>query len=1273
MAMALFPPAPERSTDGERVIWGSVRRLEARLHSLEGQGVRTERRAAELAGLAQALTEEQRALLLRLDRFEEQLRAGGPPARPAEDPDVLRRVARLEREQRTAALNMRLIVSVVEEAQRRQTQELRRVEGELRSGALEPAPPDDGRGVLEAGAASPLSGASAGVLGAYVLAHRREFGGFSGGTVERPAELFEAASATASSGSPLRLRLEALAEGSFGDAAGRSSGSQAAAAEAPPACKPSSVGLDPKTALFGRSACAAGSPADSDLPEPHAAGEVAAVGAEAQTLAELGAEERLLETSGGRMELAGRLRALEAHVAEVLKAPACIEPWAPVQGPAAPLTAAGGLAGSEHGPEEVLAPPRLGATAPRSGRGLQAPSEAHHFDLQGRLHLVAEKMADVGALACPGAGGDSRPKAQPELEVPSDEEVSGLGRKPCEKAGALAELRNMVLAQLQEQADSLAALRAGVMAEEGGGSMVAGGGLARELADLRAHLCSELDAVKASVVELRRMQNWRAPGDRAPGVKELLEGRLLCQLHRGGNDVGDSPRGRRWKEGPVELPFTSDEELPKQNAFPDVRAPIAQTLPTSEFVMNLEDISARLPGSKQVPGHSQGDIPPGFASQLSNMKVALSNESIQQRIFALEGAFQQLALCVKRLGSREAREEWRVTREEKSNTRGDAHDSGSACDERSYSPCHADAQEVQLPEQVRPRTPALAEAAETALAHVGMEPIVACGAGALGTTPHDSSPAPPGNPGSDRPGGAAVAQQHPGRGEKDGSSGGGAKRDLRETERPMSTQRLDGAAPVSCGGSGAHPEARSAHGARSEELRLAAPPQAPLARDVGSGERSSGGGDMGRIVEVQACLEASIAAMRLHCDERLEALESQAVARTDKLDASTMGLREDISALTRQFADWEQKQMLKETAASEERAASEESFASKVHLAELQEHFRQFLQKDQLDTAVSKIAQLEERIGQLHTRMQSAPGELHVEIGGREKAPASHDSACESSSSPQLDSDPPGMCLATCNRDEVADLGGRPDLQEVREVVAALQAHLEALSEDVSDLRGVALGRQAQGGCAIASPGGDDRYCDDVEEHRGTSGGCGVCLDLCGEVGQLRDVCGELQDTMEERVTLSLWRMEKQQEEMGARVERLVCDATERVGRLEEGGVRLKVALAKMDGQEQKVQQCRERLDRVPTLSQLRSLWRQDMQRRLQEADVEGLAQLMRRQASALEDQGECLRAMCGGDSRYQSAPRASLWCGAEWSGPGLGCTTPPGGPVPSSPSLSLS
>jgi len=125
--------------ESERTLRAAVSRIEPRVRSLEGQGMRTDRRAAELAGLAQALTEEQRSLLLRLDRLEEQCRTGGGydrgqlSSRGLMSDELLRRLGNLEREQQAVALNMRLIVDVAEESQQRQTQRLQQLDESLES------------------------------------------------------------------------------------------------------------------------------------------------------------------------------------------------------------------------------------------------------------------------------------------------------------------------------------------------------------------------------------------------------------------------------------------------------------------------------------------------------------------------------------------------------------------------------------------------------------------------------------------------------------------------------------------------------------------------------------------------------------------------------------------------------------------------------------------------------------------------------------------------------------------------------------------------------------------------------------------------------------------------------------------------------------------------------------------------------------------------------------------------------------------------------------
>lgn len=138
----------EEQQDSERVLRASVTRLDSRLRALESQSVRADRRAAELAGLAQALTEEQRELLGRLDHLEEQFRGGGPGrssgaarrgeiAAGAGSEEWLRRLGRLEHEQRQVAMNLRMMAGLTEEAQQRHSQRMRNleelIEGRLRS------------------------------------------------------------------------------------------------------------------------------------------------------------------------------------------------------------------------------------------------------------------------------------------------------------------------------------------------------------------------------------------------------------------------------------------------------------------------------------------------------------------------------------------------------------------------------------------------------------------------------------------------------------------------------------------------------------------------------------------------------------------------------------------------------------------------------------------------------------------------------------------------------------------------------------------------------------------------------------------------------------------------------------------------------------------------------------------------------------------------------------------------------------------------------------
>eukprot|EP00929_Paragymnodinium_shiwhaense_P083572 TRINITY_DN44594_c0_g2_i1.p1 TRINITY_DN44594_c0_g2~~TRINITY_DN44594_c0_g2_i1.p1 ORF type:complete len:990 (-),score=328.81 TRINITY_DN44594_c0_g2_i1:135-3104(-) len=143
--------------DGDRVLRASLTRIEARVRSLEGQAVRSDRRVAETQGLVQALTEEQRMLLMRTDRVEEHLRSGAVESRDgnsAAPEELHRRLSRLEHEQRAMAMNLRLIISVTEEAQHRQQQRMRSFEERI---SVQPAssssaqPPKQRGGASETG------------------------------------------------------------------------------------------------------------------------------------------------------------------------------------------------------------------------------------------------------------------------------------------------------------------------------------------------------------------------------------------------------------------------------------------------------------------------------------------------------------------------------------------------------------------------------------------------------------------------------------------------------------------------------------------------------------------------------------------------------------------------------------------------------------------------------------------------------------------------------------------------------------------------------------------------------------------------------------------------------------------------------------------------------------------------------------------------------------------------------------------------------------------
>mmetsp|Transcript_134801 Transcript_134801/g.375690 ORF Transcript_134801/g.375690 Transcript_134801/m.375690 type:complete len:564 (-) Transcript_134801:72-1763(-) len=136
-------------------------------------------------------------------------------------------------------------------------------------------------------------------------------------------------------------------------------------------------------------------------------------------------------------------------------------------------------------------------------------------------------------------------------------------------------------------------------------------------------------------------------------------------------------------------------------------------------------------------------------------------------------------------------------------------------------------------------------------------------------------------------------------------------------------------------------------------------------------------------------------------------------------------------------------------------------------------------------------------------------------------------------------------------------------------------------------------------------------------------------IELEVEVRELRGRCDSLQEAMDQRVMLSVWRVEKQLPEAMEKVERLLADYPERIAKVEENDVRLGLALARLGTQEHKVQNCMERLERLPSPEQIRKICREELGRRLEDTDMEGLTRSVELQARAIEELGDRMQEVC--------------------------------------------
>jgi len=115
-----------------------------------------------------------------------------------------------------------------------------------------------------------------------------------------------------------------------------------------------------------------------------------------------------------------------------------------------------------------------------------------------------------------------------------------------------------------------------------------------------------------------------------------------------------------------------------------------------------------------------------------------------------------------------------------------------------------------------------------------------------------------------------------------------------------------------------------------------------------------------------------------------------------------------------------------------------------------------------------------------------------------------------------------------------------------------------------------------------------------------------VTEQLASECSELQRRYNALQELVDGRIMISLDAMERQLPEALDKVERLLAEQNERFAKVEENDVRLNVALTKLGGCEQKVRDCMSRLDQVPSTSQARALWQEELSKLMENINVDG-------------------------------------------------------------------
>lgn len=121
---------------------------------------------------------------------------------------------------------------------------------------------------------------------------------------------------------------------------------------------------------------------------------------------------------------------------------------------------------------------------------------------------------------------------------------------------------------------------------------------------------------------------------------------------------------------------------------------------------------------------------------------------------------------------------------------------------------------------------------------------------------------------------------------------------------------------------------------------------------------------------------------------------------------------------------------------------------------------------------------------------------------------------------------------------------------------------------------------------------------------------------------ELRQRVKEMQVSMDERVMVWVWNTERQLPEAMDKLTRLADDSAETFAKFEEQGVRLSLAMAKLGANEQRVQSYADRVERLPSATELRSVCRDEVRRKMEDANLEGLQRRISLLSDSVDDLG---------------------------------------------------